>query len=343
MRDTIVDVTRDPDSSLVEALAIPAMVGVGALVAIQSEINGRLAGELGTGVRAAAAAACTSFGVGLALLAVVVMSSRTRRRALRHVPAAVRAGVLRPWHLLGGLGGAALVASQGLAVGAIGVALFTVAVVAGQTSSGVLVDRAGLGPSGVQAVSAGRVLGAALTVGAVLLGVAGRLGGDGAPSGVLGLALLPLLAGAATSWQQAVNGRVSMIGGPIVAAFVNFTVGLGALLVLLVVAVLALPGDLVGPPRTWWLYLGGAVGVLFISLSARLVAIHGVLVLGLCTVAGLVVGSVLLDALGPDAHLGPLTVVGALLALAGVGVGSVASARASRATRDRSRPAVDVV
>jgi len=58
-----------------------------------------------------------------------------------------------------------------------------------------------------------------------------------------------------------------------------------------------------------------------------------VLVLGLCTVAGLVVGSVLIDALGPDSRLGPLTVVGALLALVGVGVGAVSSARSARRRR----------
>ena len=60
--------------------------------------------------------------------------------------AAARAGALRPWQLLGGVAGASLVASQGITVGTIGVALFVVAVVAGQTSSGLAVDHAGLGP-----------------------------------------------------------------------------------------------------------------------------------------------------------------------------------------------------
>ena len=331
---------RDPGSSLLEVLAIPAMVGVGGLIAVQSELNGRLAGELGSGVRAGAAAACVSFGAGLTVLVALVGLSTTARAGLRRLPVAVRAGRLRPWQLVGGLGGAGLVASQGLAVGAIGVALFTVAMVAGQTSSGLLVDRAGLGPSGAQPVSTGRVLGAALTVGAVLVGVAGRLGGsDPVSAGVLALALLPLLTGGGTSWQQAVNGRVSAAGGPIAAAFMNFLVGLTALLVLLVVAVVALPGDLTGPPGTWWLYLGGPVGVVFISLNARLVAIHGVLVLGLCTVAGLVVGSVVIDALGSDSHLGPLTILGAFIALLGVAVAAVSSARATRASAERVAPA----
>lgn len=325
---------RSEDTSLLEVLAIPAMVGVGALIAVQSEINGRLATELGGGAKGGAAAAVVSFGLGLTVLAAVVLAVPRQRAGVVRILSAVRGGRLPAWQLLGGVAGASLVASQGLAVGTIGVALFTVAMVAGQTSSGLLVDRAGLGPSGAQAVSTGRVVGAALTVGAVVLGVAGRLGGgDPLTVGVLLLCLLPLLAGAATSWQQAVNGRVSAVGGPIAAAFNNFVVGLVALLTFLVVVLLVAPGDLQGLPGTWWLYAGGPVGVLFITLSARLVSVHGVLVLSLCTVAGLVVGSLLIDALGPDSHLGPLTVVGALLVLAGVAVGAVSSARAARARR----------
>lgn len=326
---------------MVEVLALPAMVGVGALVALQSEINGRLATELGGGARGGAAAAVTSFGSGLLLLVLACALAPGPRAGVRRVLAAVGRGSdggLRPWQLLGGVGGAALVASQGIAVGAIGVALFTVAMVAGQTAGGLLVDRAGLGPSGAHAVSTGRVVGAGLTLGAVVLGVAGRIGGaDAVATGVVALALLPLLAGTGTSWQQAVNGRVAGVGGPLAAALVNFLVGTAALLVLSLALLLLAPGELRAPPGTWWLYVGGPVGVLFITLSARLVRVHGVLVLGLCTVAGLVVGSVLIDALGPDPHLGPLTVVGAVLALVGAAVGAIANARASRtASRDRA-------
>ncbi len=325
---------RSEDTSLLEVLAIPVMVAVGALIAVQSEINGRLATELGGGAKGGVAAAVISFGLGLAILSVLVLAVPRQRAGVARLASAVRSGRFPAWQLLGGVGGASLVASQGLAVGTIGVALFTVAMVAGQTSSGLVVDRAGLGPSGPQAVSTGRVVGATLTVGAVVLGVAGRLGGgDPLTAGVLALCLLPLLAGAGTSWQQAVNGRVSAVGGPVAAAFNNFVVGVLVLLVLLVVALLVAPGDLRGPPGTWWLYVGGPVGVLFITLAARLVSIHGVLVLGLCTVAGLVVGSLLIDALGPDPEVGPLTVVGALLALAGVGVGAASSARAARRRR----------
>ena len=55
--------------------------------------------------------------------------------------------------MLGGLFGAFLVATQGLTVGTIGVALFSVAITAGQASSGLIVDHFGIGPSGHQPFS----------------------------------------------------------------------------------------------------------------------------------------------------------------------------------------------
>nr|WP_179519657.1 DMT family transporter [Nocardioides perillae] len=306
------------------------MVAVGALVAVQSQLNGDLAQRLGEGARAGVAAATVSFGVGLVVLAVVVAVLRGPRAGVVRLVAAVRSGELRPWLLLGGVAGALLVATQGLTVGTVGVALFTVAVVAGQTSSALVVDRAGLGPSGPRAVSRGRVVGAVVTVAAVVLTVSGRLTGpEGLGAAALALALLPLLAGAAVSWQQAVNGRVSEVAGPVATAVNNFAVGLVALLVLLAATVL-LPGELRGPPGLadgWWLYCGGPLGVAFIALTAALVKVHGVLVLGLCVVAGQVVTSVALDAVTGAAEVGPATVAGAVVTLVGVGTGALASRR----------------
>ncbi len=321
----------DPAARLLEIVAVPAMVGMGGLVALQSDVNGRLAGELGSGLRAGTAAAVVSFGSGLVVLALVtLLVPRVRRETVAIVDAA-RSGALRPWQLLGGVAGASLVASQGITVGTIGVALFVVAVVAGQTSSALLVDHLGIGPSGRRAVSGGRVVGAALTLVAVVVGVSGRLGGAGALTGAaLLLALLPLVAGAATSWQQAVNGRVSGASGPMAAALLNFTVGTTCLLLLLGVS-LAVRGDLAGLPDLpggWWLYTGGLMGVVFISGAALLVKVHGVLVLGLCTVAGQVVASLLIQGLAGD-HLALTTVLGGLVALLGVAVGAWASRRAS--------------
>ena len=54
-------------------------------------------------------------------------------------------------------------------------------------------------------------------------------------------------------------------------------------------------------PAEAWLYVGGAVGVLYIFLSAALVAHTGVLLLGLGVVVGQLLTSIAIDALWPVA------------------------------------------
>lgn len=283
----------------------------GVAVAVQSRVNGELGVRLADGV----AAAVISFGLGLLVLLVLVPATPGGRRGLAALRAALTAGRLRPWQCLGGLCGAFLVATQGLTVGTLGVAVFTVAVVAGQSASSLLVDRAGIGPSGRQPVTGRRLFGAALTVLAVGLAVGGRLNDPTA------LAVLPLLAGIAVAWQQAVNGLVGRAAGsPLTATLVNFTVGLVALLAVFAVdiAVRGLPAG--SPPAEPWLYLGGPIGITFIAIAAAVVEFTGVLLLGLATIAGQVVGAVLLDVLLPTAASRPdaTTLLGAALTLVAV-------------------------
>ncbi|SHG51131.1 DMT family transporter [Streptoalloteichus hindustanus] len=272
-------------------LGLAAALGIGLVMSVQSRINGELGRRLGDGI----GAAVVSFGGGLVLLVVLVSAMPSGRRGIARVRDALRGGALRPWQCLGGVCGAFFVVSQGLAVATLGVALFTVAVVAGQAGSSLLVDRVGVGPAGPQPVTLPRVLGAGLAVASVLVAVSGRLG---EPSG-WALAALPALAGAAMAWQQAVNGRVRVAAGAsLPPTLVNFLTGTVALLVALAVdlAVRGFPGAL---PGDWWLYLGGPLGIVFIASAAAVVRLTGVLVLGLGSVAGQLVGAVLLDVFAP--------------------------------------------
>ncbi|WP_036374250.1 DMT family transporter [Micromonospora sp. ATCC 39149] len=285
----------------------------GVAVAVQSRINGELGVRLADGI----AAAVISFGLGLLVLLVLVAATPDGQRGLAALRAALAGGSLRPWQCLGGACGALFVAAQGLTIGTLGVAVFTVAAVAGQSGSSLLVDRAGLGPAGRQAVTPSRLVGAALTVLAVLLAVGDRLGDPGA----LGLALLPLLAGVGVAWQQAVNGRVRVATGSALAAtLVNFAVGTVALLAAFVVDV-AVRGHPDGSlPAEPWLYLGGPIGIVFIAVAVAVVRFTGVLLLGLATIAGQVVGAALLDVVLPTtaSHPGVNTLLGAALTLVAV-------------------------
>lgn len=298
-------------------------VGIGAAVAIQARINGLLGARLHDGI----AAAVISFGSGFLVLLLAVAGSKRLRAGLAQVRRAVRETRLRPWQLLGGMGGAFLVANQGLVVGAVGTTVFAVAVIAGQLVSSLVVDRLGIGPGGVGLLTGPRI--AAALLGIVAVGVAG-LGGvhekaDG--SGLLGGApswlavVLPALAGVGVAWQQAVNGRVGACGGPFAATVVNFGMGFAALLLVQIVVLLVhgLPAPLPAEPV---LYLGGLVGIVFIATAALIVARIGVLLLGLTSVAGQLLTSLVLDWLLPTGSgLSPWAVLGCAVTLLAVAVG----------------------
>ncbi|MGH3473952.1 MAG: DMT family transporter [Aeromicrobium sp.] len=307
-------------SRAVRVAAVPIMLLAGGIIAVQSQINGRLADELGSGARAGLAAAVVSFGSGLVLLIVVVLAVPSARTGVRRLAGDLREGRLRPHEVLGGLFGAYLVATQGITVATIGVALFSVAITAGQASSGLLVDHYGIGPSGHQPFSYPRAVAAAFAIAAVVLAAGERLV-DTFSFQTAAFALLPLLAGFGTGIQLALNGRLNAIAGPWATTFNNFLVGTVALVVVFALSFLA-DGRLVDPPGTWWLYTGGVMGVGFIALAALLVKVHGVLVLGLCLIAGQVICAEVIELLGPSPHVGivgvvagALTVVGVLVAL----------------------------
>lgn len=308
----------------------------GAFIVGQARVNAELGVELGDGVLAA----LVSFSTGLVLLLLLVALLPAGRRGLRRVRVARARGRLRTWQLLGGLGGALLVAGQGLTAALLGTALFTIAVVAGQSAGGLVVDRVGLGPAGPQSTTPPRIAGAVLMLAAVVLSVAPSLRTD-AP---VALALLPLAAGVAIATQQALNGQVaaaaghrdpddteaadsrgsSIVTSVLPAATINFVVGALALLLASAVAVVV-----IGPPHalpgSWWLYLGGPFGAIFIGLGAWVVGRIGVLLLALGAVAGQVVTAVVVDAVAPPAAgpPGPTTVLGAALTLLAAGLAAL--------------------
>ncbi|MBO0856353.1 MAG: DMT family transporter, partial [Nocardia sp.] len=222
------------------------------------------------------------------------------RSGLGAVRDAVRGAGLRWWQLLGGVSGAYFVACQGLTVSAIGVTAFTIAVVAGQLTSGLVVDRQGIGPAGVKPVTGVRLAAAVLAVVAVTIAAIGRDSSGTQPGGAAYLLIiLPAVAGLGMAWQQAVNGRVAAVGGPLPATTVNFAVGTVALLVIEVFQLIRL-GRPAHFPTEPWLYAGGAIGVLFIAVAALVVRWIGVLLLGLTSVSGQLIASVVIDVLAPS-------------------------------------------
>lgn len=314
--------------------AVVAFV-IGAIVAVQGRINGELGHITNDGVLAAV----INFSVGLIGLSLFVFLRPAGRAGLRQLPSAVRSGTLPWWTLTGGLAGACFVSAQGVTVATLGVALFTIATVAGQTGLSLGVDHWGLGPSGVMEVSALRIVAAVLAT--VAVGVAAWGSGTDSDTGeaVVFLVGLAVFAGAVVAFQAAFNGRVSVATGqPTVAGLVNFVVGLTALLLIFAIQ-RAVRGDvfhaLPDPTSRPWLYCGGLMGLIFVVGSAWAVRALGVLLLALLVIAGSLVGAVAVDLVAPTSggHFSLNVVVGVVMTLVAVALASVRT-RAKAAWQD---------
>lgn len=247
---------------------------------------------------------------GVALVLVGLVALRSMRTGLGVL---VRSR-LPWWTYLGGLCGAFFIVAATYIVPVLGVAVYTIAQVAGQSAGGLGVDRTRLAPAGRMGLTWPRVAGALLGIGAVALAQLGRPVGDLA----VGLVLLGVVCGVLIAVQGALNGRVSAGGNPAAATAVNFAVSsVGMVGVAAALGVFARLGA-VDWPAEWYLYVGGPLGVgitVVVLLGIRSV---GLLRTGLALVAGQLGGALLLDLRpgGPGASLAVL--VGALMTLAAV-------------------------
>jgi bacterial/archaeal transporter family-2 protein len=316
-----------PHSRAAVAIAVAGAVVCGGLVATQSRINGELGRELGDGYLAA----LISFGSGFVVLAVVALLVPSTRRGVATVFTRIRSGGTPWWYAVGGAAGALFVLAQGLSAALLGVALFTVATVTGQTLSGLLVDRAGLGTMAPKPITRMRMLGAAIAVVAVVVAVSPEFRGE-VDWWVL---VLPLAAGLGLGWQQAVNGQLrELSGSALTATFFNFMVGATVLALVFVVHELVVGGAVAWPSNPL-LYVGGVLGIVFIAGYAIVVRYTGVLLMGLAAVAGQLIGSLGFDLLLPvaDRPLEWTTVAGTAGTLLAVAVAAIPAAPSARRRR----------
>ncbi len=289
-------------------LALAVVSGVAA--ALQTRIHGQLGAEINDG----ALTAIISFGGGLLILLTMLLFSGDMRNGLAGIRSAARNRQIPWWLLLGGLAGALTVFSQAMTAAIIGVALFSVAMVAGQTLSSLLIDRIGLGPAGIIRPTPRRLVAAAVAVVAVLVGVWSELERGGSL-----LLLLPVAAGFGIGYQQAANGRVREAAGNAPAAtLLNFIVGLAALCLGWLVTQLVTGFDWPVFPSELWLYIGGALGVLQVLIMSFVVRWTGVLLLGLGLIFGQLAAALVLDSLAAEISLTANVYVGVGLALLAV-------------------------
>jgi bacterial/archaeal transporter family-2 protein len=316
-------------------IAVVATILGGGLVALQSRVNGELGLELEDGF----AAALWSFGSGLVILTVAMLVWRPGRRGLANVRADIRDGRMPWWMIIGGLCGGFLVLTQGLTAGVLGVALFNIAVVSGQTASALVLDRRGLGSMLPKPFTVPRLVGTGLALASVAFAVSARVQTD-VPFWML---VLPFAAGLAVGWQQAANGQVRIsAGSALTATWLNFAFGT----TVLAIATLVHTGFAGFPaewPPHWWLYTGGTMGVVFVAAQSIIVRTTGVLLMGLAIVAGQLTMSVVIDVVfpAPGSTLAASTVIGTVATLVAVLVAAIPGrplGRGAAVTATRSGP-----
>lgn len=301
------------------ALLVVATVLAGALGPMQAAVNGQLGKTIDDGH----AAALISFATGLVLMAVVVLSRASTRRQALAVPGHIKNRTIPWWNYLAGLCGAVIVLSEGVTVGVLGVATFQISLMSGLVISGVVCDRLGVTASVKQPLTAPRLIGAVLTIVATIIVISPSFS---VPNAIF-LALLPFVGGLLAGWQPAGNAAVADVSGSMLVSIGwNFLVGFTALLVAYLVRAVT-TGVTFQLPSEWWMYLGGPLGLLSIALMALLVRHLGLLLLGLASVAGQLLGSLALDAalpsLGHAIHAA--TIIGTFVALVAAGIGMIPS------------------
>ncbi len=301
-------------SSMVKWYGLLAIF-VGGLTALQSRVNGRLAIHLENGILAG----FISNMSGWVILTGLVLISPANRASFKRTVGSIRRSDIKVWEILGGFGGGFFLAAQGSGVPVIGIALFTISLVAGQTSSSLLVDKLGISPSGKKPITPIRVMTAFFTLCGVTVAVIPKLSQG---SFDIFYIFLALVIGVIVSFQQAINGRFNVLTKkPIVTTWFNFATGTGLLIVFLTIK--SLFGGKVGTfPTNPLLYTGGVLGLTFIAISAYTISELGVLNFIMFSVAGQLFTALLVDAIAPvhGATLSVFVVVGTLITFLSISI-----------------------
>ena len=300
----------------------------GLMIALQARANGELSHRLDNGLQAA----LVSFGSGLIIIAVISLFNPSIKQGVHSLRSAVRANEIPTWTLFAGMLGGSFVAVQTQIVPLIGVAIYSVASIAGQSAISLLVDRIGLTGGGKKEITPRRVTAAFVTVFAVFISVADRL--DGRDLSIAAV-VLGVLAGAIVGVQRALNGQINEHSHQsFTTSLLNFAMGTTFLLILLIFAI-AIGGMKLSPlpAGPWWIYSGGVIGVVYIAFTSTIVQHLGVLTFTLISVGGQLVGSLLIDLFSPTegVQISVYLVSGIVLTYLGVVVGGVRNSQLKRA------------
>ena len=316
------------EKSVNKHLRLDALAAIsGVMIALQARANGELSHRLDN----APQAALISFSSGLFFVAIYAALSPSVKSGLSRLRSAVHNGDIPRWRLLAGALGGSFVAIQTSVVPLIGVAVYSVASIAGQTATSLIVDRIGLTGGGPKLISPRRVGAAFITVFAVLISVADKIEAHSFPFLAV---LLAVIAGAFVGVQRALNGQINEHSNQSYAtSLLNFITGTSFLVIF--ISILVLLGRLELQPLPsgpWWIYTGGIIGVIYIAFTSLIVQHLGVLTFTLFSVGGQLFGSLLLDLFAPSQGVSVswFLVTGIAMTYIGVVVGGARQSRLER-------------
>jgi transporter family-2 protein len=302
----------------------------GAMIALQARANGELSHRLNNGLQAA----LVSFSSGLLIIFVITLFNSQIKDGIKNLRTAVANKEIARWKLFAGALGGSFVAIQTQIVPLIGVAIYSVASIAGQTAMSLIVDRIGLTGGGKKLISPRRVLAAVLTVLAVLVSVWDRIDANN-------LSMFAVtaggIAGAIVGVQRALNGQINEHSHQsFTTSLLNFATGTTFLLILISAGLILGRNELSPlPSGPWWIYSGGVIGVIYIAFTSTIVQHLGVLTFTLFSVGGQLVGSLIIDLVSPTkgVSVSAYLVTGIVMTYAGVIAGGVGSSRVKKPKR----------
>ena len=297
------------------------------LIAFQARVNGELSHLLGNPIQAAT----VSFGSGLIVISVIALFNRHMRQGLIGIKKGIAEGGLKRWNLFAGMLGGIFVAIQTNTVTIIGVAVYSVASISGQTASSLIVDALGLAGGERKTITFRRIFASLITVLAVLVSVWDRIDAND-------LSLVPValagFAGAIVGIQRALNGKINIYSGQHwTTSLLNFIMGTSFLLLLIIMGIIVGRSHLTPlPAGPWWIYTGGTIGVIYIAFTSTIVQHLGVLTFTLFSVGGQLVGSLIIDLVSPTdgVSVSAYLVTGIAMTYAGVIAGGVSSSRVKK-------------
>jgi transporter family-2 protein len=297
----------------------------GVMIAMQTRANGELSLQLDNGLQAA----FVSFSTGWVLIALIALFNPGIKSGIKNIRKAVRAKEIAPIILFAGVLGGTFTATQTQIVPFLGVALYSVASIAGQSGTSLIVDRIGLTGGGKKPISPRRIAAAVVTVIAVLVSVLDRIEAKNLSVITVGFAVF---AGAVVGIQRALNGLINEHSHQsFTTSLFNFTTGTAALGIVLLIAVAIGKVELSPlPAGPWWIYSGGTIGVIYIAFTAKIVQHLGVLNFTLFSTGGTLFGALVIDLYSPTngVSVSAYLVSGIVMTFLGVLVGGVNSSKA---------------